>query len=474
MQSALDPVDTEQEHARLSMLERIWRDRNIPATATLIARNSAYSVVGLVVPAVALLIATPLLVHQLGTIDYGLWVLTTSFLGVLGFFDLGLSTALGKYIAQFRATDDIGRLSASATMGFVLYLLIAAVLTPVVFFTAPYITTAIHGGEASSATLTTAIRLASLAIAPMLLKNAALAVPIGLQRYKMPMAMSILQVTLTLGLALAAAFLTGSVSVVVATTVAAIWVTAAVSCAYAYLALSAIHARWVFSIAHLRTIAGFMMFTAGTALGGALFASLDRIVVGAVAGLSAVAYYAVSISVAQNLLTMADVVARPLMPASSVWASNEEWARVRRWLVRSTALIAALEFFAATVLLAVSEPFMTAWMGASFTEHALSGFRILIVVFAVAAVGASAFHIANGTGYPWAPTVGGTVGGLLTLALIVLLAPIWGVTGAAAANVGGLLSLFPLVYMWRKLEGTGDAGRFGYRLGFDQTWLRRD
>lgn len=473
---APEPVDTEGEHTRSRVLTRLWRDRGISATASLLGRNSAYSVVGLLVPALGLLVATPLLVHQLGTADYGLWLLATSFIGVLGFFDLGLSTALGKYIAQFRAEDDIERLSASATMGFLLYLLIAAVLTPLVFFTAPYITMAVRSGETSSAALTTAIRIVSLAIVPMLLKNAALAVPIGLQRFKVPMTISILQASLTLGLAVASAFLTGSVTVVVATTVAAIWLTAAAACTSAYRALSAIHARWVFSLSHLRAISGFMFYTAGTALGGVLFVSMDRVVVGALAGLSAVAYYAVSVSAAQYLLTMGDVVTRPLMPAASGWASNEEWARVRRWLVRSTASIAALEFFAAAVLLAVSEPFMTAWMGASFTAHALTGFRILIVLFAVAAVAAPAFHIANGTGHAWAPMVGGIVGGLLTLVLIVLLLPTWGVTGAALANVGALCWFFSLVYMWRRLEGTGDAGKFGYRLGLgaNRVWLRRD
>jgi O-antigen/teichoic acid export membrane protein len=443
-------VETDEDHTRLRPLEHIRRLRRLPQSAALIGQNSLYSVAGLVLPAIALLVATPFLVHQLGTTDYGLWVLTTSFLGVVGFFDLGLSTALAKFVAQYRATGDIDRLSASVTMGVALYLVVAVVLTPVVFFAAPSIASAI-GSDAHHAKLTTATRLVSLAITPLLLKNAALAVPIGLQRFRVPMAAAILQALLTLGLALAAAYLTGSVSVVVGTTVVAIWVTAAVAVVFAYRALTAMAARWVFSMAHLRTIGRFMVFTAGTALGGVLFASLDRIAVGVVAGLSAVTYYTVSIAVAQNLLTVADVLSRPLMPAASEWASNDEWARVRRWLLRSTASIAVLECIAGAILLAISEPFMRAWMGASFTTHALSGFRILIVVFTLTAIGAPAFHIANGTGHPWAPALGGTAGGTLTLVLIVVLAPRWHATGAAFANVGAWLALFPLIYMWHRL-----------------------
>jgi O-antigen/teichoic acid export membrane protein len=299
--------------------------------------------------------------------------------------------------------------------------------------------------------LTSAIRLVSLAIVPLLLKNAALAVPIGMQRFSVPMTAAILQTTLTLALAVAAAYATGSVTVVVGTTVGAMWITAAATAAFAYRTLASIRAHFVFSLSHLRTISTFVMFTAGTALGGVLFASLDRIVVGVVAGLSAVAYYTVSVSVAQYLLTTADVLTRPLMPASSEWASHREWGRIRRWLTRATVSITALECVAAAVLLAVSEPFMTLWLGASFTAHALTAFRILIVIFALAAVGAPGFHIANGTGHPWAPTVGGIAGGTLTLVLIVVLVPNWHISGAAIANVGAWLSLFPLVYMRRRL-----------------------
>jgi len=47
----------------------------------------------------------------------GLWMIGTSFLGFLGVFDLGLSTAVAKYIAEYHEEGDISRLSATSTSG---------------------------------------------------------------------------------------------------------------------------------------------------------------------------------------------------------------------------------------------------------------------------------------------------------------------------------------------------------------------
>ena len=64
----------------------------------------------------------------------------------------------------------------------------------------------------------------------------------------------------------------------------------------------------------------------------------------------------------------------------------------------------------------------------------------------------AAYQVANGMGSPWAPALGGTVGGAMTIVFIFLLAPRWGVTGAATANLWAWTALFPLAYMLWKLR----------------------
>ena len=438
-----------RESERLTDQERNRGPRSWLSTAraSQLGRNSVQSGLGFAVPAVGLLVFTPILVHLLGTANYGLWALATSFLGLMGLLDLGLSVVVAKHIAQYRALGDVAGLSSSVTIGFALYLAVGLIATPVMFALAPVIAPTFAHDEIPVATVTDVLRVVSLGIVPLLVKNAGLAVPVGMQRFGPPMTISIVQTALTLGLATVAAYRHGSIQVVVATTVVALTVAAVASVVIAYRGLSAMGARPRFSRVQVRTMLQFSLFTSVTALGNVLFASLDRIFVGGLLGASAVAYYSVSIGVALTLLNLADVLTRPLMPAASAWASIGDWRRVRAWLVRTTLGLALLEAAAAAILLLASEPFLSLWLGSDFAGHSLTAFRILVVIFAVVAVGAPGFHVANGVGRPWAPAIGSVIGGLLTIVSIFILAPRWGLTGAAAANVWAVTALFPLAYL---------------------------
>lgn len=49
---------------------------------------------------------TPFILHRLGDEAYGLWVLVFSFAGYYGVLDLGISSAVIRYVARFSATHD--------------------------------------------------------------------------------------------------------------------------------------------------------------------------------------------------------------------------------------------------------------------------------------------------------------------------------------------------------------------------------
>src|SRR4051794_18323251 len=86
-----------------------------------LGRNSLKSGVGFAVPAVGLLVFTPVLVHLLGTANYGLWALSSSLLGLMGVLDLGLSVVVAKHVAQYRALGDVDSLGSSVTVGAAFY-----------------------------------------------------------------------------------------------------------------------------------------------------------------------------------------------------------------------------------------------------------------------------------------------------------------------------------------------------------------
>src|SRR3954469_14718753 len=62
-------------------------------------------------------VVSPIVVRSLGETQYGAWVLLISMVGYLGLLDLGVRSAVTRYVAKFHASGDheaAGRLYASA------------------------------------------------------------------------------------------------------------------------------------------------------------------------------------------------------------------------------------------------------------------------------------------------------------------------------------------------------------------------
>lgn len=70
---------------------------------------------------------TPFIIRQLGADDYGLWVLLASFVGYLGLLDLGVRSAIMRYVAKFHATRNHEAASQIASTGIVVFAGVATV-----------------------------------------------------------------------------------------------------------------------------------------------------------------------------------------------------------------------------------------------------------------------------------------------------------------------------------------------------------
>ena len=178
---------------------------------------------------------------------------------------------------------------------------------------------------------------------------------------------------------------------------------------------------------------------------------MDKLVVGRVLGVEAVAYYSVGVSVSARLLQVVGSLTHVLLPSSSEAVADKNYRRLYSLFWRSTKISAFLSLSLALLLLIFSRPILEIWMGTEFMHHSLSMFRILILGYAIFTIGAPAFFIANGMGFPWICSLGSLSGGCLTIILIALLGRVWGLEGVAWANWGYLINLMILFYVYWKL-----------------------
>jgi len=413
-----------------------------------IVRNSFYGVIQFILPALLLLVFTPIFIYKMGTEHYGLWMLATSALGLMGIAEFGLNTAISKFVAEFVGSKDTVALSVVISAGLVAYLLVGLGLIVPLYIFSPFLAGIFKPSETVSAEeIGLVIRIMSLGFIPLLLRSGAMAIPIGLQRFQTPVIVSVGYQLLSYTAALIVVFLGGSVAQVVGSTVAVLWTAALGSLFIVWRMLQPFNLK--FTITHSRRILGrmfsFTLVSGISDLGSQIFGFMDRLTVGVVLGLDAVAYYTVIVSVAAKILQFSIALTSALMPAVSSWMASGDIQRVRAYFMRATMVLLVLNFLIASVLLILSTLLLRLWMGDAFVNHALIPFRILVVVYAVISVNTPAYYVANGVGIPYLNAIAAIFGGLFTIGLIFWLSPDWGLTGAAIANLGFVTTFVQLI-----------------------------
>jgi O-antigen/teichoic acid export membrane protein len=381
-----------------------------------------------------------MLVHRLGATDYGLWSIALAAFGLMNVLEFGLGTAVAKYVAENSGAGEHDDLSATISIAVAAYLGVGAVLTAPLFFLLPR-ASSLFGAADSGGHIESVLRLVALGLFPMLLLSCGQAFAVGLQAFKLPMLATLAQSALTILVALSIVALGGSVRAVVIGSLCVLWGVGLTTFIIGVRMVRRVGARVRFARGYARPMLSYVAFTGLTGAGSLLFGSVDRIIVGAIVGLRGVTFYAVTIGIANKLLYLADVACRPLMPASSALDGLGRPEAVLYFLRRATVIVSLSVACAAGILFAFSRPFLRWWLGDSFAHHAVGPFRILIVVYAIVAIAAPAFHVINGVGLAWIAASAAIVGGAGTLALIAVLAPAHGLTGAAVANAAYCVNL---------------------------------
>lgn len=88
--------------------------------------GTVVSFIAIIVNIISGLIFTPWLIHQLGDSDYGIYSIGTSIITLL-LMDFGISEAVAKYVAQYRAEGDKKKIDELLSIVFKIYLLLSAV-----------------------------------------------------------------------------------------------------------------------------------------------------------------------------------------------------------------------------------------------------------------------------------------------------------------------------------------------------------
>ena len=404
-----------------------------------------WNALGRGIPLLIALAITPVLVHLLGTERWGLFTLALAMVGIFGVFDLGLGMALTRAVSE-AIGEGRGR-DAPALVGATLYALLglSAVMAALAWAFMPFLIGRVlivpPGLEAEALA---AFRVLAAA-APLVVLNAALwGVLAAWQRFRAANLVNMpVSVFYYLGPVLALLAWDSLVGVMLAL----VAVRLASGLAYAALALKDVPglglSRPRFSLLKPLLRQGGWMSLSGALTQVLLYA--DRFLVGALIGLTAVAFYATPLDLVMRMWILPVAVAQTLLPAiaSSYRASPERTALLVR---RGALIVAGLVLPACLVLVALAEWLLWLWLGNAFAEGGGMVLRILGVGIFFSCLAFVPGTLLDAIGRPEVTATFSLVQAAVFLPLGAALLLVIGIEGAAIA--------------WALRAATDCAGRF--------------
>jgi len=379
--------------------------------------------------------------------DFGLFYSVVAFIATIGVFrELGLATSLVKYISELKAKGDFSGIKSSIIMVFLAQTLLSILIfTPLIFFS-DFLASQYFGISTASAVL---FLLIIEAIINMGIYSAVFQ---GMQKFRIFGSIEIFRVSILF--AFSTFLISGGPSGIA---FAQLLTTLVMNIIFVWIAFRdmsfLLSERFVFDKALLSKIFRFGLTLWLGNIIVMLVSRLDVIFITYFRALKEVAWYNVSLPTAMLLTTFSAAVNNTLYPTVA-----ELWAKGRKEDV-AAGMASVIKFFfvlmlpPALVFLAYPEVIISTLFGKSYMPAVLS-LQILSIGMLFSSISSVFLGVINGIGRPDMNTKVVSVVAGTNLVMNVLLVPLYGLDGAAAATTVSFAIMFLMTFAFlrRKIE----------------------
>jgi O-antigen/teichoic acid export membrane protein len=412
-----------------------------PPTTTLsqrLIRNAGANFVRMVAFGIVAVVVPMVLVRRLPPASYNAWILILQLGAYVNFLDLGLQTALSKYIAEYDASGDQRGCDRITTNGLALLLGTAALGT---LFTLGMGIGVPHLFPQMPAGLMTEVRWAvifyGISMALSLPSSAFAGVFLGLQRNAVPMFLQSSNKLLTGLVTIACVFLHTRIRTM-GLAVAGVNVAFALAQVVSWRSLAS-HIRVRFSLVERKTVITLVRYCSVLTLWGVagLFVTgFDTVIVGHY-DFRATAYYAASANATSFLIALLGVITSPLIPATSAMSVHLSPRAMGNLLLRATRYNIAVMLIAGLPLLLFSFLILRTWMGGTFALQGVPFLRILLIGIMIRMIGLPYAVMVIGTAKQWLASLSPICEAVVNFTVSIILVRRIGAVGVAWGTVIG-------------------------------------
>lgn len=420
----------------------------------MIVKNAVFNVLAFLLNLTVNIVLIPVMLEHLGVGGFGVWALVRAFVGYAALGDLGLTSAVTKYVAEFSAmnrVDETGKVLKSA---FVLYLMIMLVVLVTAFLLkGPIINVFFAGADVPSDEIAFVLYGLLIIFAVNTMFSIVPNALNGLQR--MDLTNSVIAVhTMINGVGMYTAVTGGwgLRGIVWANAIAAaVGLVMNVFLFLRHFPLAAI-VKAKIALSDLRSLFAFSKNVFVVSLSGAVHQHFDKLLLSSFLNLRTVAAYEVGSRVVQQVRQIPVLMLTPLLPAASEFQAQGQTERLKELYLRSLKYLVVLSVPMLGCLGLYAPDVIEVWIG-SADPLIVPTLQILLVSNFINVLTGPGFFIAIGIGSARIPMRSALVGLSLNVVLSVVLLQWLGYFGAVLGSFGGLLmgSLFFLFMIHRRL-----------------------
>ncbi len=330
------------------------------------------------------LLLTPFIIEHLGKTGYGIWTLILSFIGYYGLLNLGVSSAITRYIARYAGQDDKEALNKTASTAMLMFCFTGIAVIVVSFFAAAPLTKFFKVSQEHFSDfkyliwimgVTTGLSFPGEVFGSILTAHEKY-VPANIVH----IARAIIRAALVVILLLSGAGLVGlAFAAIISQLVALVVNYILFKLCTPQVRLSITNVQWAF----MRKLLSFGGITAVIVVADHLRMNLDSFVIGKWVGMAEVGVYGLAFLIIRYLLSLVISGMGVLTPRFASLHGSDDLEEIRILFIRSLRISAFLAFGCCMGAIIFGGQFIILWVGKDFTES-IPVLWILSVPFAFA------------------------------------------------------------------------------------------
>jgi O-antigen/teichoic acid export membrane protein len=430
-------------------------------------KNGMWGVVDYLSQPTLMLLSAPFLLNRIGPSQYGLWMLASAAVSSGTLLSSGFGDAAVKYVADCRRQNDRDEIIRIVRGMLLINLLLSTVLVIGLWSGVSY---AVHHftriDPSLQPTCIAALQIGSIIFTLKSIESVFVSTLKGFEQYRPAVRIAI---ATRIAIAAGAVGVVATGGSVVGIMLATLYASIAGLLCQAVAVRSVVGPMILLPSLHWETLvilSGFGSFSWLQALAGITFSQADKLIIGAMLGAPALAYYSVCTQVAQPVHGLIASGLHFLFPHLSARYSIASIASLRQTIVAAFWGNQALAVVLSVPLMLGSKFILTIWMGAAFAQHAWPVLSIIACSFALLGMNVTGYYTLLATGGVRLATYLNLAAGGAMLLVMGLLIPRFGVVGAATGRlVYGPITWLMYVFVYKKIWGE-ELGMVGAKSDF--------